>query len=132
MSGVLQLDVSDVEKLQTAIKDYGEGAEQVINEVLHNQAGELIQESVKRLMPTSNKKWRGKAPAAKTSNSLATLTSNLAVTVTTGKKYQYLYFPNDGSNTRRHVGNQQFFARGAEAVKDEIIERCISRLNNFE
>lgn len=130
---VFTMDVSALEKLQNAMKEYQGDVETSINDVLHNQGGELIQDSIRRLIPVSGRTWKGKASAAKSSNSLTNINENLAVTVTTTKKYQYLYFPDDGTNTRRHVGNQQFFKRGGEAVQDEIIERCISQLiNNFE
>lgn len=130
---MLKIDIAQVDKLQEAMKGYQGNVETTINDVLHNQGGELIQESIRQIIPVSGKTWNGKAPAAKSSKSLRSVNANLAVTVTTQKKYQYLYFPDDGTNTRRHAGNQRFFERGGEAVKDEIIERCISKLiNNFE
>lgn len=130
---VLSMNTADIEKLQAAMKEYQGDVESTINDVLHNDGGELVQDSIRRLIPASGKTWKGKAPAAKSSKSLTSVNTNLAVTVTTTKKYQYLYFPDDGTNTRRHVGNQRFFEKGGEAVKDEIIERCISKLiNNFE
>ena len=133
MSRTLQITTADIDKLQSAMKEYQGDVETSINEVLHGEGGELIQDSIRRVIPVSGKSWKGKAPAAKSSKSLQAVNSNLAVTVTTTKKYQYLYFPDDGTNTRRHVGNQRFFEKGGEAVKDEIMERCISKLiNNFE
>lgn len=130
---MLKINFSDAEKLQAAMKAFQGEVEPTINDVLHNEAAPLAQESIRRLIPVSGKTWKGKAPAAKTSQSMRNINGNLSVTVTTAKKYQYLYFPNDGTNTRRHIGNQQFFEKGGEAVQDEIIERCISKLtNNFE
>lgn len=123
-----EINFADFEKLQNAMKEYQGNVEETINDVLHNQGGELIQESIRRLIPESHKNWKGKAPPAKTGNSLRSVNENLAVTVTTTKKYQYLYFADDGTSTRRHVGNQQFFNKGGEAVKDDIINRCISKL----
>lgn len=129
---MLKIEVTQVEKLQEAMKGFQGDVEPSINDVLHNQGGGLIQDSIRRLIPVSGKTWKGKAPAAKSSNSLRNINANLAVTVTTAKRYQYLYFPDSGTNTRRHVGNQRFFEKGGEAVKDEIIERCISKLtDNF-
>lgn len=127
---MMKIDIASVDKLQEAMKAYQGEVEPTINEVLHNQGGELISESVRRLIPVSGKHWRGKAPAAKSGKSLQNVNENLAVTVKNSKRYGYLYFPNDGSNTRRHVGNQQFFEKGGEAVRDEIIERCITALTN--
>ena len=133
MSTPFKISIADFEKLQDALKEYQGDAETAINEVLHNESGELIQNAIRRLIPTSGKTWKGKATAAKSANSLRSVNENLSITVTTQKRYQYLYFPDDGTNTKRHAGNQRFFERGGEAVKDEIIERCISKLtNNFE
>lgn len=131
---MLKITFADVDKLQQAVKDFAGNAEEAINEVLHGEGGALIQEAIQRLIPVSGRKrWKGKAPAAASSNSLRIIPANLAVTVTTAKRYQYLYFPNDGTNTRRHAGQQFFFERGGEAVKDDIIDRCVSKLtNNFE
>ena len=104
--------------------------EKIINDVLHNEAGALIQEAVKRLMPRS-KKSKGKH--AKDSDSLINVNGNLSVTVTTKKKFQYLYFPDDGSSTTNHAGNQQFFYKGGTSKQSDVIELCISRLvNDFE
>lgn len=130
---MFKINFSEVERLQKAMKDYAGDTETAINEVLHGEAGNLAQEEIFRLMPVSGRKWRGKAPAAKQAKSLRNLNGNLSVTVTTNKKWQYLYFPDDGASTRRHVGNQQFFSRGGEAATDEIIDRCINKLiTNFE
>ena len=130
-SSSLKIEIADIEKLQSAMQAYEGNVEEAINDVLHNQGGELIQESIRKIIPVSGKSWKGKAPAAKTGNSLQSVNTNLAVLVTTTNKYQYLYFPDDGKNTRRHVGNQKFFEKGGNAVKDEIIERCIGRLTNL-
>lgn len=130
---MFKISFSDADKLLNAMKDFQGDVEPTINDVLHNEAAPLAQEAIRRLIPVSGKSWKGKAPAAKTGNSLRNVNGNLSVTVTTQKKYQYLYFPDDGTSTTRHAGNQQFFGKGGEAVKDEIIERCIAKLtNNFE
>ena len=125
-----KVDVSGIDKLQNAMKNFQGNAEKAINEVLHNEGSTILQESIQNLIPTSERNWSGKAAPAKTAKSLTGINSNLAVTITTTKRYQYLYFPDDGTNTRRHVGNKQFFRRGAEAKQDEIVERCINKLIN--
>lgn len=125
---VFRMNDEDFAKLQTAIENFPGDAEAGINEILHNEGSQAIQEAVRRLMPMSGKSWKGKNPPAKTSKSLRDKKENLSVTVRTSKNYQYLYFPDDGINTRRHVGNQRFFLRGGEAAKNEIIERCITKL----
>jgi hypothetical protein len=125
------LDYSETEQLQDALREYQGNAEEAINDVLHNEAGTLIQDSIRRLIPVSGKTWKGKPKGARAGNSLRSINSNLAVTVTTTKKYQYLYFPDDGTSTKKHMGNKQFFHKGGEAVKNEIIERCILKLTNL-
>ena len=128
-----RLNHEEFARLENAMKNFQGDTEKTINEVLHNEGGQLIHDEIKRLMPMSGKRWKGKKPSAKTSNSLQIVGGNLSVTVTTKKAYQYLYFPDDGSNTRRHAGNQQFFLNGGENQKEEIINRCINRLvNSFE
>ncbi len=124
------VDFGKVEELEKAMKAYEGDTANAINEILHNEASPLIQEEIKRLMPVSGRDWKGKAIPAKRAKSLTAVNGNLSVTVKTTKKYQYLYFPDDGSNTKNHAGNQQFFLRGGEAKKSEIIERCINRLSN--
>lgn len=125
----LDIDTKDYERLMKAFQNYPGTVEDAVNEVLHNQASPILQESIQNLIPVSTRKpWKGKAPHAKESKSLRDLPENLAITIRTAKRYQYLYFPDDGSNTRRHIGNQQFFLRGAEAKQSEIIDLCINRL----
>lgn len=124
---MFKIQITDVERLVAVMKDYPDIAEQAINDVLHNEIGDLAQAEIKRLMPRSRKK---KGAHAKDSNSLRNDNGNLSVTVRTQKKFQYLYFPDDGTNTRRHIGDQQFFKRGGEAVQGEIVDRCINKITN--
>lgn len=131
------MDTKEIERLYNTIKNFPGNAEESINEVFHNDAPPLVSDSIKRLIPTSGRQWKGKTPAAKTANSSVTERKderrNLSFAVGTTTKYHYLYFPDDGSNTKRHVGNQQFFQRGGEAKQSEIADRCITRIvNNFE
>ena len=121
-----------VERFAEALENYEGKAGQVINDVLWNEAGTLIVEGIMPLLPRSGRKpWKGKPKAAASAMPFTQKNETLAVTVKTKNAYHYLYFPDDGSNTRRHVGNQQFMLRGAEDKQDEIIERCITRLTQF-
>lgn len=127
------MDTKEIERLHKAIRNFPGEAEESINDVFHNEAPGMVSESIKWLMPMSGRKWEGKAPPARTAKSLTKETTNLAFTVKTTGKYHYLYFPDDGSNTRNHVGNQQFFHRGGEMRQSEIVDRCITRITkNFE
>lgn len=126
------LDAQNLYRIQQAIKNYPKGAEKTINEVLHTEGGALIEARIRQLMPVSGKNWNGKKPAAKHGKSLKQENHNLAVTIRTTSNYHYLYFPDDGTNTYRHVGKngkpQGFFLSGATQQQTEIIDRCINRL----
>ena len=123
-----KLEVLEIERLHQAMKDFQGDTESTINDVLHNEASTLIQEGIRRLIPTSGRTWRGKRPPAKTSKSLKDQKGNLSITVKTTSNYNYLYFPDDGTNTRRHAGNKQFFWRGGQSQENEIVNRCIGKL----
>lgn len=129
----LGLDFVAMDDLQQAMKDFQGNTEEIINDVLHNEAGELVQDAIRRLMPVSGKTWNRKKKAAKQANSMMNVNENLALTVKSKNAYSYLYFPDDGSNTKNHIGNQQFFKKGGESQLNEIKDRCIGRLvNDFE
>lgn len=131
--GVFKIEGLELDNLEKAMKDYQGNTEDAINDVLHNKAGDLIQEGVRKLIPSSKRKWKGKKGPAKTSKSLRNKNENLAVTVTTTSNYQYLYFPDDGSSTTNHAGNQQFFYKGGISKQSDVIELCISKLvDDFE
>lgn len=127
-SDVIDIDYKELERLYEKIREFGNGAESVVNDVLHNEGAEAIKDKIKPLIPTSGRKWKGKKKAAKSADSLTNTNENLAVWIKSKRAYNYLYFPDDGTNTRKHVGNQRFMARGAEMAKGEIIDMCISKL----
>lgn len=128
--GRVKLDIFDegISELAEAIENYPTFAGEVINDVLWNEGAPLIQESIMQLLPESGRKWRGKKPAAKRSAPFTQANGPLAVTVLSKSAYNYLYFPDDGSTTRNHVGNMQFMLRGAEDQQEEILSRCVVRL----
>lgn len=128
MSNQMTLDIEDIERLQRALERFPGRGEEAINEVLHGVGAVEIQDSIRLLIPVSGKRWRGKKEPASTANSLMSVPGNLSVTVKTTKPYQYLYFPDDGTNTQRHAGNQQFFARGAEDVSSNVVGRCVANI----
>lgn len=133
MATTFRLDGQQVETLQRAIQVYSGDAERAVNDVLHEEGGPLIREEIMRLLPLSGRKpWKGKKTAAKRAQPFTQSNGNLSVTIRTKSAYHYLYFPDDGTNTRRHVGYKgkprEFMFKGAEHQKDRIIERCIDRL----
>lgn len=128
-----EMDSKEVDRLFQTVKDFPGNAERSINEVFHNEAPPLVEEAIYWLMPMSGKTWAGKKAPARTAKSLTKETSNLAFAVKSKTVYNYLYFPDDGTNTRRHIGDQQFFRRGGEMKQSEIVDRCITRIvSDFE
>lgn len=107
----------------------GREAEKIINDYLWGDAGDLIETEIHTLLPESGRIWQGKAAAAKRAKPFLKDTGmNLNVRIRTKNKYHYLYFPDDGSNTIRHVGNQQFMFDGANRKADEIGSTIVDRL----
>lgn len=125
---VLSLKDEAVERLETAMREFPEYAGDTINDVLWGQGAESIKAGIQLLLPESGRTWRGKKKAAKKAAPFTQTNETLAVTVRTKNAYHYLYFPDDGSNTRKHVGNQQFMLGGALNRQEEIIDLCVARL----
>ena len=128
------LEAEQLEGLTDRMAEYGAGAGQLVDDVLHGEGAQLIKERIAPLLPQSGRTWKGKGRAASAAMpaSFAQDNGTLSVTVAARNKYHYLYFPDDGSNTKRHAGNQQFMQRGAEDASAEIIDLCIGKLTeNF-
>ena len=129
------LDVGSFDEVVQAALNFGDGALSVINDTLHEVGGELIRQEIQPLIPASGRTWKGKITAASATNPFASddVGTMLQVTVKTSTKYNYLYFPDDGSNTKRHAGNQQFFKAGADNATQDIIDRCVEAvIQKFE
>lgn len=128
MKAFVSMDAREIDKLANVISQYKETAEDAINRILHGYAYDEIEKDIKRIMPESGRKWRGKRAAAKTAKSLEPEKGNLYIKVKSKKNYSYLYFPDDGSNTKAHRGEQHFMLRGAETASENIINRCIAEI----
>lgn len=128
-SNTLSLNKSEFDRLADFLGEYQGRAVKHINDVLWNEGAGLIQEGIRQLLPESGRTWRGKKPAAKNAAPF-TVTDKAALSVEVGTKYayHYLYFPDDGSTTRKHAGNQQFMLRGAEGQQSQILDLCTARL----
>lgn len=124
-----ELDFDEFETLHKTMEEYGSGAQRIINDVLHGEGGQKVKDQIHMLIPSSGRQWRGKRAPAASADSLQQLNDEmLAVTIKSKTAYNYLYFPDDGSNTIRHAGGQQFFQRGAEEAADTVVELCLGRL----
>ena len=130
---LFELDFDEVEFLQQKMEEYGTGAQRIINDVLHGEGGRKVKDQIHMLIPSSGRQWRGKRAPAASADSLQQVNNEmLAVTIKSKTAYNYLYFPDDGSNTQRHAGGQQFFQHGAEEAADSVVEMCLGKLTeNF-
>lgn len=117
------------ERLLNAMAECSRKCGPIIDDVLHNEGGKLINDEIMQILPVSGRKpWKGKKTAAKSAQPFKQDNGTLSVTVKTKNAYHYLYFPDDGTNTKRHAGEQYFMKRGAENSAEEIIDRCVQRL----
>lgn len=134
MSEWFKTDFKEVEALQDQMEKFGTGAGQIIDDVLRGEGAEDIKRQIAPLIPSSGRRWKGKGSPASAAMPAAFGQDNdeLAVTIAARGKYGYLYFPDDGTNTKKHAGNLQFMRRGAEAAAPSVIDKCIKKLiENF-
>lgn len=133
MSAIFALEGDDFDQLVSAMVDYGEGAADIVSDVIHD-SGDLIYEQIDPLIHPSGRTFKGHSSGAQGSHWQRYDTGEtLAITVAANSSRRYLYFPDDGTNTTRHAGNQQFMLRGAEAAAPAILEKGIEALiENFE
>lgn len=123
-----KLDCNEVNEVQKLISNYGDNALKVIDDVLHNEGAKEIKNRITQILPVSGRRWKGKSRAAVSAQPFTQENEMLAVTTVSRKTYHYLYFPDDGSNTLHHAGNQQFMRRGAENSVNKIIDLCLGKL----
>jgi hypothetical protein len=124
---VFSLRLAATDELIEKMKAYQGNVENVVNEVLWDQGGPLINQAIMQLLPRSGRTWKGKKKAAADAKPFVQRNDNLAVVIKT-YGYDYLYFPDDGSTTRKHAGQQHFMFQGAENEQEKIIDLCIARL----
>ena len=121
----------NLQELQQIISQLPNEGEKIVTNVFHNEGADEIESGIRVLIPESGKKWKKKKTAAKKAKSIKKRekeSGNLNVIVGTTNNYRYLYFPDDGENTKKHYGNQQFMKRGAESKSGKIIDICIEQL----
>lgn len=128
MAEVFKLDATEIDSLRKITEDYGSESLKVINDVLHEEAAQVIKDKIQNLIPESGRTWKRKKASARNAQPFTQENSMLAVTIKTVKSYNYLYFPDDGANTKKHIGNKQFMKRGAEEAAVDVINLCLGRL----
>lgn len=128
--GWFEFDAGSIDDLYEKMVSYGTGSGQIIDKVLRSEGAEEIKKQIARLLPSSGRHWKGKAPAASSAmpGKFDQDNGELSVTIAARGKYHYLYFPDDGSNTRKHAGNKQFMLHGAEAAAPKVVEMCVGKL----
>nr|AHF24082.1 Gp9 protein [uncultured bacterium Contig643] len=128
------LDATEADRLAEAMSQFEGASGRIIDDVLHGEGASRIKDKIAMLLPASGRDWKGKGASARAAMPGAFRQDNgqLSVTIAARGKYHYLYFPDDGSNTRKHAGNQQFMQRGGENAASEVIDLCIGKLTeNF-
>ncbi len=129
-----QIDISGVDELIEKMDQLGDKSGTVIQEYLKEEGFDRIAGHIPGLIHPSGrnksnwKKHVTSAASAAYASVFQGSVSGLELTVKSKTNYQYLYFPDDGSNTYHHAGNQQFMLRGAEEEKDTIVDEIIERL----
>lgn len=126
------LEAEQVERLQEAMASYAGYAGKAVDEVLHDKGAKLITDEIMSLLPVSGRTWQGKKTAAKQAKPFTQENGKLSVTIKTKSAYNYLYFPDDGTNTKNHIGFQgkprEFMRKGAQNQTARIMDLCINRL----
>ncbi len=125
-----ELNYDDLDELTEKIDQYGAEAYKTINDVIHGEGARLIRNDIALLIPSSGRSWKGKGRSAAQAmpGSFKQKDETLSVTIAARGKWRYLYFPDDGSNTKRHQGNQHFMLRGTENASSKVVDLCIGKL----
>lgn len=118
------IKAEDIEKIENEIGKIGLRSEAWINKYLKEHASKETEQSIKSLMPVSD---RNKTHA-KLSNSLETTFTNLGFKTSTKNKYNYLYFPDQGAGTSKKHAPQLFFYNGLDRKYESIISGMLAYL----
>ncbi|MGN0301598.1 MAG: hypothetical protein ACI4BI_01820 [Anaerotardibacter sp.] len=103
---------------------------QCVGNVLHGEGGEVIASKITELIHPSGRTFKGHTSSATSTKWYLKYTSeSFAVTIRSKSKFNYLYFPDDGSNTKRHAGGQDFTGRGMQAAIPKIEELLINAVD---
>lgn len=123
---VYEIDDKEIERLYEQIKKYPSDAEKKITNYLHASGYQRMSQAIQNAIPVSKRKKKH----AKDAKALMdrNRTTNLSVTIGTRNKYHYLYFPDDGSTTVHHAGNQKFFQKGVEEEETSVINEMLDLL----
>ena len=121
------MDDGDFAKIQDKIREFSDGAEQVINEYLINQASDIFMDSITNLIPVSD---RQKKHAKQNAPLVGEQKENLVLYIHTRKPWHYLYFPDEGEGTSLGQKAHDFMGEGVEAKYDEVVNGMLDALIN--
>lgn len=133
-----ELDYHDLLGIVELVGNADRTLADVISDVNQTFSHVEIKKNIMDILPVSGRKpWGGKKPKIASASSSQPFTeifpSKLSLTVKTITPYNYLYFPDDGSNTDHHAGNQHFMERGGLEASDAIINRIRDEfISNFK
>lgn len=128
---VINVEYDGITQIQERMQRFGKGAGQVIQGVYEDFAAKDIKQNVLPLVRSSGRTFKGHRQSAKAAGPEKVFRHNinqLSLVVRTNTKFGYLYFPDDGTNTKRHAGRQNFMGRGLERSTNDIVERCLAAL----
>lgn len=118
----------DVKRIQQFIVKCGNTSEEVINDYIHNEAGERITKGITRFIPVSK---RNKVHA-KNSKWSEQKNYNLAVNIsnkTSGKNsFYYLYYVATGTGTSKKNGPNDFMKKGMDQEYNNVVNGLINEL----
>lgn len=132
MSEAFSINANELDKIESLFNDFPGTARVAINEVLHSDlAFEIATNNIQPLLPSSGRHWKGKGAAAASTQPFRKGPNELLTLIVRSKpKYHYLYFPDDGSYTEYHMGNQHFMQHGAEKSLGAIADLCAANVIN--
>lgn len=126
------IDYQELDKIENLFNEFPDTAKAAVNDVLHSDlAVDMVEDNIQPLLPSSGRHWKGKGAAAASTQPFRKGPNELLTLIVRSKtKYNYLYFPDDGSNTIRHMGNQHFMKHGAESSLGALAELCATSVIN--
>lgn len=129
MSSIYAVYAQEITAYAQEMSQFGQVCERGINDVLHDKAGPVIADKIDGLMPSSGRRFSGHRSGAKGSPwPVYDRSKNLTIVVSPRASRRYLYFPEDGSSTVNHFGNQQFFRKGNEAAALDVVGMLLERM----
>jgi len=126
------LNDKDVDKIKRAILNCGNSSENVINNFLHNVAGEKIIKSIDKYIPVSPRRnvihAKGNDWSEQKNYNLAINIGN-KLTGARGRSFYYLYYVVTGTGTNEKKGARDFMKQGLDKEYNNIVNGLMNELN---